>query len=299
MKIAITGGTGFVGKELTNLLLSEGHHVYILTRSDKKSDNSVTYVPWLRQGAKPEEQLGGIDAFVNLAGTSINEGRWTEEQKKKIYQSRMDATNEVLRIIEALPQKPTVLVNASAVGIYPTSKHKTYTEDSPERADDFLAKTVEDWEGKAKQAEKFGVRVAYGRFGVILGKDEGALPLMALPYKLFVGGKVGTGKQWLSWVHVKDVARALYFAITTDELEGPFNVTAPRPLRNDEFGRTLGEVLHRPHAIPAPSFALKAALGEKSQLVLEGQQVLPEVLLQHGFQFEFPTAKEALTHLYG
>lgn len=299
MKIAITGGTGFVGKELTNLLLSEGHHVYILTRSDKKSDSSVTYVPWLKQGAKPEEQLGGIDAFVNLAGTSINEGRWTEEQKKKIYQSRMDATNEVLRIIEALPQKPTVLVNASAVGIYPTSKHKTYTEDSPERADDFLAKTVEDWESKAKEAEKFGVRVAYGRFGVILGKDEGALPLMALPYKLFIGGKVGTGKQWLSWVHVKDVARALYFAITTDELEGPFNVTAPRPLRNDEFGRTLGEVLHRPHAIPAPSFALKAALGEKSQLVLEGQQVLPEVLLQHGFQFEFPTAKEALTHLYG
>lgn len=299
MKIAITGGTGFVGKELTNLLLSEGHHVYILTRSNKKSDSSITYVPWLKNGAKPEEQLQGIDAFVNLAGTSINEGRWTEEQKKKIYQSRMDATNEVLRIIEALPQKPSVLVNASAVGIYPTSKHKTYTEDSPERADDFLAKTVEDWEAKAKQAEKFGVRVAYGRFGVILGKDEGALPLMALPYKLFVGGKVGTGKQWLSWVHVKDVARALYFAITTDELEGPFNVTAPRPLRNDEFGRTLGEVLHRPHAIPAPSFALKAALGEKSQLVLEGQQVLPEVLLQHGFQFEFPTAKEALTHLYG
>lgn len=299
MKIAITGGTGFVGKELTNLLLSEGHHVYILTRSDKKSDRSITYVPWLKNGAKPEEQLQGIDAFVNLAGTSINEGRWTEEQKKKIYESRMDATNEVLRIIEALPQKPSVLVNASAVGIYPTSKHKTYTEDSSERADDFLAKTVEDWEAKAKQAEKFGVRVAYGRFGVILGKDEGALPLMALPYKLFVGGKVGTGKQWLSWVHVKDVARALYFAITTDELEGPFNVTAPRPLRNDEFGRTLGEVLHRPHAIPAPSFALKAALGEKSQLVLEGQQVLPEVLLQHGFQFEFPTAKEALTHLYG
>ncbi|MFC4355687.1 TIGR01777 family oxidoreductase [Chryseomicrobium palamuruense] len=299
MKIAITGGTGFVGKELTNLLLSEGHHVYILTRSDKKSDSSITYVSWLNKGAKPEDQLQGIDAIINLAGTSINEGRWTAEQKKKIYQSRMDATNEVLRIIEALPQKPSVLVNASAVGIYPTSKHKTYTEDSPERADNFLAKTVEDWEATAKQAEQFDVRVAYGRFGVILGKEEGALPLMALPYKLFVGGKVGTGKQWLSWVHVKDVVRALYFAITTEKLQGPFNVTAPRPLRNDEFGRTLGEVLHRPHAIPAPSFALKAVLGEKSQLVLEGQQVLPQVLLQHGFHFEFPTAKEALNHLYG
>lgn len=299
MKIAITGGTGFVGKELTNLLLSEGHQVYILTRSNKKSDSAITYVQWMTKGAKPEDHLQGIDAIVNLAGTSINDGRWTEDQKKKIYQSRMDATNEVLRIIEALPQKPSVLVNASAVGIYPTSKHKTYTEESTERGDDFLAKTVEDWEAKAKQAEQFGVRVAYGRFGVILGKDDGALPLMALPYKFFVGGKVGSGKQWLSWVHVKDVARALYFVITTDELHGSFNVTAPRPLRNDEFGRTLGEVLHRPHAVPVPSFALKAVLGEKSQLVLEGQQVLPEKLLQHGFQFEFPTAKEALTHIYG
>lgn len=299
MKIAITGGTGFVGKELTNLLLSQGHQVYILTRSDKKSDSAVTYVKWLTDGAAPENQLEGIDGIVNLAGTSINEGRWTDEQKKKIYESRMQATDEVLRIIDALEVKPRVLVNASAVGIYPTSKHKTYTEQSSERADDFLAKTVEDWEAKAKTAEQYGVRVAYGRFGVILGKDEGALPLMALPYKLFVGGKVGSGKQWLSWVHVKDVANALYFALTTDELTGAFNVTAPRPLRNDDFGRVLGNVLHRPHLVPVPGVALKAALGEKSQLVLEGQQVIPEVLLQHGFHFEFPTAQEALKNIYG
>lgn len=298
MKIAITGGTGFVGKELTNLLLSEGHHVYILSRSDKENDSAVTYVKWLADGAKPEESLEGIDAIVNLAGTSINEGRWSEEQKKKIYDSRMQATDEVLRIIEALQVKPSVLVNASAVGIYPSSRHKTYTEQSADRGDDFLAKTVEDWETKAKKAEQHDVRVAFGRFGVILGKEDGALPLMALPYKLFVGGKVGSGKQWLSWVHVKDVANALYFAITTDELSGPFNVTAPRPLRNDEFGKVLAEVLHRPHFIPVPGAALKAALGQKSQLVLEGQQVLPEVLLQNGFHFEFPTAKDALTHIY-
>lgn len=175
----------------------------------------------------------------------------------------MKATDEVLRIIEAVQVKPRVLVNASAIGIYPASKHKTYTEHSSERADDFLAKTVEDWEKKAKKAEQFGVRVAYGRFGVILGKDEGALPLMALPYKMFVGGKVGSGKQWLSWVHVKDVANALYFALTTDELTGPFNVTAPRPLRNDDFGKVLGSVLHRPHFFPVPGVALKTALGEK------------------------------------
>lgn len=299
MKIAITGGTGFVGKALTNLLLAEGHQVYILTRSKKKSDNAVTYVTWLQEGARPEEVLEGIDGIVNLAGTSINEGRWSKEQKQKIYMSRMKATDEVLRIIEALHVKPQVLVNASAIGIYPTSKHKTYTEQSNERGNDFLAETVINWEAKAKQAEKFGVRVAYGRFGVILGKDEGALPLMALPYKLFVGGKIGSGKQWLSWVHVKDVANALYFALTSEDLEGPFNVTAPRPLRNDEFGRVLGEVLSRPHLVPVPSFALRTVLGEKSQLVLEGQQVIPEVLLQHGFHFEYPTAKEALSQIYG
>lgn len=298
MKFAITGGTGFVGKELTNLLLSQGHQVFILTRSDKKSDSSITFVKWLTEGATPETELEGIDGIINLAGTSINEGRWTDDQKKKIYESRMEATDEVLRIIETLSVKPSVLVNASAIGIYPSSKHKTYTEDSPERADDFLAKTVEDWEKKAKKAEQHGVRVACARFGVILGKDEGALPLMALPYKLFVGGKVGSGRQWLSWVHVKDVANAIYFALTTDELSGAFNVTAPRPLRNDDFGKVLGTVLHRPHLVPVPGVALKAALGEKSQLVLEGQQVIPEVLLQHGFKFEFPTAQEALKNIY-
>lgn len=299
MKFAITGGTGFVGKELTHLLLSQGHQVFILTRSDKKSDSSITFVKWLAEGATPETELEGIDGIINLAGTSINEGRWTDDQKKKIYESRMEATDEVLRIIETLSVKPSVLVNASAIGIYPSSKHKTYTEDSPERADDFLAKTVEDWEKKAKKAEQHGVRVACARFGVILGKDEGALPLMALPYKLFVGGKVGSGRQWLSWVHVKDVANAIYFALTTDELSGAFNVTAPRPLRNDDFGKVLGTVLHRPHLVPVPGVALKAALGEKSQLVLEGQQVIPEVLLQHGFKFEFPTAQEALKNIYG
>lgn len=298
MKFAITGGTGFVGKELTNLLLSQGHQVFILTRSDKKSDSSITFVKWLTEGATPETELEGIDGIINLAGTSINEGRWTDDQKKKIYESRMEATDEVLRIIETLSVKPSVLVNASAIGIYPSSKHKTYTEDSPERADDFLAKTVEDWEKKAKKAEQHGVRVACARFGVILGKDEGALPLMALPYKLFVGGKVGSGRQWLSWVHVKDVANAIYFALTTDELSAAFNVTAPRPLRNDDFGKVLGTVLHRPHLVPVPGVALKAALGEKSQLVLEGQQVIPEVLLQHGFKFEFPTAQEALKNIY-
>ena len=298
MKIAITGGTGFVGEELTRLLLARGDEVYILTRKPKSPADNITYVKWLSQDAAPETQLEGVDAFVNLAGASINDGRWSEEQKKLIYTSRMDATNELLRIIRKLDKKPKVLVNASAVGIYPPSETATYTEASADLGSDFLAQTVRDWEILASRAEEDGLRVACGRFGIILGKDEGALPLMALPYKLFAGGTVGSGKQWLSWIHVKDVARALAFALDNDQLSGAFNVTAPNPKQMKDFGKEIAHALGRPHWIPVPSFALKTVLGDKSQLVLKGQRVLPTVLEQHGFQFKFPNLRSALADIY-
>jgi uncharacterized protein (TIGR01777 family) len=298
MKVAITGGSGFVGQEITKQLTANGHEVYILTRSPKVSNDSVHMVKWLVDGAKPEDQLNGVDAWINLAGASINEGRWTEEQKQKIYDSRMKATDEVLRIFGTVSKKPTVLVNASAIGIYPPSEQATYTEESFSRGSDFLAKTVEDWEKKASQAEEFGTRVAYGRFGIILGKDQGALPLMALPYKMGVGGKVGSGNQWVSWVHVSDVAKAVLYAIDNDDFKGPFNVTSPDPKQMTEFGKILGEVLHRPHWLPVPSFALKLALGDKSQLVLEGQRVVPDKLLTHGFKFTYPDLQKALKNIY-
>ncbi|AQU78669.1 MULTISPECIES: TIGR01777 family oxidoreductase [Planococcus] len=298
MKVAITGGTGFVGKELTRLLLDRGDEVVILTRNPKTTANKITYVKWLEKDAVPEKQLEGVDAFVNLAGTSINDGRWSEEQKKMIYSSRMDATNELLRIIHKLEKKPKVLVNASAVGIYPPSQTVTYTEASAELGSDFLAQTVRDWEILAHRAEEDGLRVSCGRFGIVLGKNGGALPLMALPYKMFAGGTVGSGKQWLSWVHIKDVARALAFALDTDQLSGAFNVTAPSPKQMKDFGKEIAHTLGRPHWIPVPSFAMKAILGEKSQLVLEGQRVLPTVLQQHGFQFKFSNLRSALADIY-
>ncbi|HSI68518.1 MAG TPA: TIGR01777 family oxidoreductase [Planococcus sp. (in: firmicutes)] len=298
MKIAITGGTGFVGKELTRFLIENGDEVFILTRSPKPSTPQVTYVEWLSKGSAPAEQLEGIDAIVNLAGSSINDGRWSKEQQWDIYDSRMTATKEILRIIAELDQKPKVLVNASAVGIYPASENVTYTEASADVGTDFLAKTVVDWEKLSSEAEQFGVRVNFARFGIILGKEDGALPLMALPYKMFAGGTVGTGNQWLSWVHINDIVRAIHFAIVTEELSGPFNVTAPNPKRMKEFGKQLAKALNRPHWIPVPSFALKAALGKKSRLVLQGQRVLPEVLERHGFQFQFPDLQSALADLY-
>ncbi|MFJ7408798.1 MULTISPECIES: TIGR01777 family oxidoreductase [unclassified Lysinibacillus] len=298
MKIVIAGGTGFVGKELTKLLKEQGHELFVLSRSNSKYENGIHYVQWLKDGARPEKELDeDIDAVVNLAGVSLNDGRWTKKQKKAIYTSRMEATLEIVRIIEQFKEKPNVLVNASAVGIYPPSTVTTYSENISDYAKDFLGWTVHDWERHAKRAENLGVRVALARFGVILGRDEGALPSMLLPYKLHIGGTIGTGEQWLSWIHVEDVARAIYFAITHSSINGPFNVTAPHATRMKEFGQTIAQVMGRRHWMPVPSFAMRLALGEQSMLVLEGQHVLPTVLETQNFEFNYPYLKEALENL--
>jgi uncharacterized protein len=297
MKIAITGGTGLVGTKLTDVLKAHNHEVIILTRSSNDSKNGVEYVQWLADDASPELYLEGIDAIVNLAGVSLNEGRWTDERKAAIYNSRQEATNEVLRIIRALDTPPEILVNASAIGIYPASLEAEYTEESLEQAHDFLGKTVKMWEGLADQAAAEGVRVIKTRFGVIFDKDAGAFPLLAKPYKMGVGGKLGDGMQWVSWVHVEDVARAIAFCLMEDELSGIVNITAPYPIRMKQVGDAIASVLQKKSWLPVPEAALKLALGEKSQLVLEGQKVLPTVLTEYGYQFNYPTINKALHKL--
>lgn len=299
MKIAIAGGSGFIGNKLSNLFISEGHEVSILTRKEKSTAKDVSYVKWLHNGATPEKELENIDVFINLAGVSINDGRWSEKHQKQIYDSRMEATDELLRIISKLPKKPAVFINASAIGIYPVSLDNEYTEASIYTPNDFLGRTVDDWEKKAKLVGQYGTRTVFMRFGVVLGDDGGALPLMVLPYKLFAGGTVGSGKQWVSWVHVADVVRAIAFAVKNDNLNGPVNITSPNPVNMRDFGKTIGVVLSRPHWFPAPSLLMKVALGQKSKLVLEGQKVLPKVLLKEGFEFSFPTLEKALKDLLG
>ncbi|MDN4492562.1 TIGR01777 family oxidoreductase [Ureibacillus aquaedulcis] len=297
MKVVIAGGSGFIGSKLSNLLISEGHEIVILTRKENGASKGIKYVKWLEEGTAPETELANVDAFINLAGASINDGRWTEQHQEQIYNSRMEATDELLRIIEALPQKPSTFINASAIGIYPVSLNAEYTENSTITPNDFLGRTVYDWENKAKLLEKYGIRTILMRLGVVLGKDGGALPLMALPYKLFAGGTVGSGKQWVSWIHVMDVVRAISFALNNTRLNGPVNVTSPSPLRMGEFGKTIGSVLNRPHWFPAPAIMMKLALGQKSKLVLEGQKVLPKVLMEEGFYFDFPNLDLALKDL--
>ncbi|MCM3762228.1 TIGR01777 family oxidoreductase [Alkalihalobacillus oceani] len=299
MQIAIAGGSGFIGTKLSEYFVKQGHTVYILTRNagNKPSKNGITYVEWLNGQAKPEQVLEGIDAFVNLAGESIGSGRWTAKRKQRIVQSRIETTRAVIALFNALDKKPEVLINASAVGYYGNSERAVFTEESSPIESDFLSDVVQRWEHEAARARDFGIRVVYCRLGIVLDKDEGALQRMLLPYQLFAGGTLGSGKQWVSWIHIRDVIGMIDFALTNPEIDGPFNLTTPTPLQMKEFGKTIAAVLHRPHWIPAPSFALKALLGEMSTLVLDGQQVLPEKAEKHGYAYHFPNAKQALEDL--
>lgn len=296
MKIAIAGGTGFVGMKLTDFLLDKGNEVIILSRKKKESSSpNIRYVEWMSDGAAPEKELNGIDAFINLAGKSIND-RWTDAAKKQIVESRVKTTREIFRIINSMSIKPEVLINASAVGIYGTSKEETFTEEASPQASDFLAETVKLWEQEAAKIAELGVRTVFTRFGIILG-EAGALPSIVLPYKIFAGGTVGSGTQWVSWVHINDVVKLIHFLITQKSIEGPVNATSPNPIQMKDFGKTVASVLHRPHWIPGPSFAVKLFLGEMSILVLEGQRVIPKVALLNHFEFSHPVLEEALTDI--
>ncbi|XWN51090.1 TIGR01777 family oxidoreductase [Anoxybacillus flavithermus] len=299
MNILIAGGTGFVGKALTAYFTQNGHHMYILTRNTQKRENDpyIHYVQWLTDDANPHEQLPSIDIIINLAGESINSGRWNETGKRAIMESRLQATHAIYGLITKMSKKPQVVIQASAIGIYGTSLNDTFTERRETIGIDFLAQTVKRWEEAGRRIESLGVRTVFMRFGIILGKNGGALPRIVLPYKWFIGGTIGSGKQWMSWVHINDVIGAIDFVIRHENISGSINVTAPHPVTMEQFGKTIAKVLHRPHWLPVPSFVLKILLGEMSMLVLEGQRVIPEKLLQAGYHFSFPTVDRALVNI--
>lgn len=298
MHIVIAGGSGFVGKQLQKFLLEQKHQVTILTRNPKKIANSklLHAVSWLQESSRPENELKNVDAIINLAGESINGIRWTKEKKKKIIESRIASTQEIIRIIDKLHPKPQILINASAIGYYGMSETKIYTEAAVTEAEDFLATVVRRWEEEASKANHYGIRIVFARLGLVLGKG-GALPLMLLPYSLRIGGTIGTGRQWVSWIHIEDVARLIEFAIMNEQISGPLNVTAPYPVRMKEFGKNISAVKHSPHWLPVPSWTMKVGLGEMSNMLLKGQNVIPEKALKYGFEFRYSEIKEALAKI--
>ncbi|PHD57889.1 TIGR01777 family protein [Bacillus toyonensis] len=296
MKIAISGGTGFIGKYLSTFFIQKGYTVYILTRKNKieTSNPNLQYVQWTPD--LPTFPLSSIDIVINLAGESIN-SRWTKKQKEAILNSRIQATRGLIKQLQTLSTKPHTFINASAIGYYGTSETESFTEQQETPGNDFLAETVFLWEQEACKARSLEIRTIYARFGVILGADGGALPKMLLPYQFYIGGTIGSGNQWLSWIHIDDVVRMIDFIIHKEEINGPLNITAPLPIRMKEFGETMATIMKKPHWLPVPSFMLHALLGEMSILVLEGQHVLPSKAIEHGYQYTFPTIDHALQNI--
>ncbi|WP_211750001.1 TIGR01777 family oxidoreductase [Paenibacillus sp. Marseille-Q4541] len=294
MKLAICGGTGFIGSQLANYWIKQGHEVFIVTRKVRENHtDSYQYITWDEWASNPH-LLESLDAVVNLAGESLNQ-RWTAEAKTKILQSRLDSVHQLGDIIDRLENKPKAVIQSSAVGIYGTSRIDTFNEYSPVTTEDFLSDVCIQWEDAAEK--RFAnTRLVKIRTGLVLG-NKGAFPLMRMPYKIGVGGPIGDGKQWVSWIHIQDMIKLIDFAVRTPDMRGPMNASSPHPVTNEEFGKTIGEVLHRPHWFPVPSFMMKALLGDMSILILEGQKVFPDKAQEYAFRFDYSRLKEAITQL--
>lgn len=280
--IGISGAGGLVGKRLTAVLAGDGAMVRRLPHVQGAFQLDMSGLP-------------GCDAVIHLAGENLADGRWTPARKDRIYRSRIDTTRQLSEAMARLPNPPRVLVCASAVGIYGNRGDEELTEDSPSGVG-FLAQVVRDWEAACAPARDAGIRVVNARFGVILAQEGGALAKMLPIFRLGLGGPLGSGRQWMSWVALDDVAAAIQFALEHDEVRGPINVTSPRPVCNREFARALGQALHRPAFLPVPATLLEWLKGEMAgEMVLAGQRALPKRLVSAGFQFQYPELGPALT----
>jgi hypothetical protein len=294
-KIIVAGGTGLLGTALVGALQDDRHIVVVLTRRPTR-DNEVRWSPQYAEGLWTSA-LDNAHAVINLAGASIAGGRWTTARKAAIRDSRIQATGALVKAIAASGQPPPIFISSSAVGYYGSRGDEPVTETTAPGSD-FLAHVCRDWEAAASQLSP-AARVVLLRSGVVLARHGGALPQMALPFKLFAGGPAGSGRQFMSWIHLHDWVATVKWALASQHIAGPLNVTAPEPVTNEDFSRSLGRVLGRPAWLKAPSFALRLMLGEMADaLILGGQRVLPAVAQQHGFAFQYPTLESALRQIY-
>ena len=310
MRIVIAGGTGFLGSPLAEVYAEEGHDVRVLTRGLEPGESRHdpgTGVPGVtRVGWKPDGQggpwasaLDGADAVVNLAGESIAATRWTPQRKAQLRDSRIIPTRSLVTALASLASPPPVFISGSGVGYYGAARDEVKTEESP-AGDDFLAHICEDWEAEARKAERPGTRVVTLRTGVVIEKSGGALAKMIPPFRMFAGGPMGSGRQYMSWIHRIDWIEMVRWIVDTPEAAGPFNATAPDPVTNRQFARALGRALGRPSLVPAPGFALRLMMGEMADaLVLTGQRAVPAKARKLGFHFRYPTIEQAFRGIFG
>ena len=301
MRVLISGGTGLIGRALTRALVDRGDEVVILSRSPQRHaahlPQGVQLLAW--DGRTPTgwgEIVNTVDAVVNLAGANIAEGRWTAARKRVIRESRLHAGHALVEAIRNATSKPHVLIQASAVGYYGPRGDEIVTEDTPPGSD-FLAQLAVEWEASTREVEAWGIRRPIIRTGVVLSMEGGALPRMLPPFKLGLGGPLGSGRQWFPWIHMADEVEAILFLLDREEAHGPYNLSAPNPVRNEEFTRALGEILHRPTLFRVPAFALRLLFGEMATVLLEGQRAIPRRLLDEGYTFRYEDVRSALRAL--
>jgi len=297
MKIIVSGASGLVGARLVPALKSQGHEVVRLVRDHKMTGPGVAF--WDPKAGKIDPAaLAGCEAAINLAGENIAAGRWNEKRKAAIRESRIDATTTIAKAFASLEPRPKVLVNASAIGYYGSRGDEWLDESSSYGSGDFLSSVCRDWEAATEPARAAGVRVVMTRFGVILSKDGGALAKMLTPFKLGLGGVIGSGRQYMSWIAIDDIVGSILHSLNPADLSGPVNVVAARPVTNTDFTKTLGRVLSRPTIFPMPAFAAKLAFGQMGEeLLLGGQRVKPAKLEQTGYAFQYPELEAAIRHV--
>lgn len=294
MRILITGASGLIGTALRKSFEEKGYEMLLASRSEPKSERDIQ---WNADAGFADEdllRLEGLDAVIHLAGESISALRWTDEKKKAIRDSRVHGTRTMIEAFARLEKKPKVFISASAIGFYGDRGDEEMTETSSV-GDTFLSEVSKEWESESRRAEDMGIRTVLLRNGIVLSKDGGALATMMTPFKLGVGGVVGSGKQWMSWVSLDDAVGIVNYALENENLRGAVNVVSPNPVTNEEFTKTLGEVLYRPTFLPLPEFAVNLVFGEMGDaLLIDSTRVVPKRLLDSGFKFRYPEIKSAL-----
>ncbi|KGX84416.1 TIGR01777 family oxidoreductase [Pontibacillus litoralis] len=300
MNILLSGGTGFIGKALVRYFIQRGHVVYVLTRRSKQDEERVRYIPWMTGEERELDYLkdNPIDVCINLAGEPMYDEKWTSIKKERIITSRIEATTRMISLVKQMEVKPHTFIQGSSTEYYGFAQDERFTDRSLPHLNSFSSEVCEIWENTFLLLNEPKVRMVTARMGIVLDDEDGPLEKLATPIRYYLGGKVASGEQWVSWIHLYDLVRMLDHIINSPAIIGPVNVTSPNPVRMDELGKMIAEKLHKPYWLPLQDWLLKMIYGERSDWIIEGKYVYPEKVTKQGFTFLYPTLSDALFEIY-